>query len=137
MPQDKKGNKRPLGIFENDSEYTKFITQGAKKYAYIDKEDYKIHITVAGVPKKGAKALKKLEDFKDDFVFDYKDTGKNLLIYNDEMEEFEVEDYKGKKQLIKEKYACILIPTTYVLGKAEEYVELLSDESSKRAVFKE
>lgn len=137
MPTDIKGRKRPLGIFENDAEYTQFITQGAKKYAYISKEDYKIYITVAGVPKKGAKALKSLDDFRDDFVFRYEDTGKNLLIYNDEMQEFEVTDYKGKKELIKEKYACVLIPTTYVLGKSEEYCELLTDYSSKRAVYKE
>lgn len=137
MPVDIKQRKRLLGIFENDAEYTQFITQGAKKYAYISKEDYKIHITVAGVPKKGAKALKSLDDFRDDFVFRYEDTGKNLLIYNDEMQEFEVTDYKGKKELIKEKYACVLIPTTYVLGKSEEYCELLTDYSSKRAVYKE
>ena len=137
MPTDIKGKQRPLGVFDNDGEYTQFITQGAKKYAYIDKEDYKIHITVAGVPKKGATALKKLEDFRDDFVFDFKDTGKNLLIYNDDQEEFELEDYKGKKKIIKDKYGCVLIPTTYVLGKAEEYMELVSDESSKRAIFKE
>ena len=87
--------------------------------------------------KSGATALKRLEDFRDDFVFDFKDTGKNLLVYNDEQEEFEVKDYKGNKQIIKEKYACILVPTTYVLGKAEEYMELVSDESSKRAIFKE
>lgn len=136
-PKDIKGKERSLGIFDKDAEYTQFITQGAKKYAYIDKEDYKIHITVAGVPKKGANALKRLEDFQDDFVFDYKDTGKNLLIYNDDMEEFEVTDYKGEKQVIEEKYACVFIPTTYVLGKSEEYMNLLSDESSKRAIFKE
>lgn len=133
----KNGLKRIIGIFENDSNYTKFITQGAKKYAYISKEDYKIHITVAGVPKKGSKALKKLEDFKDDFVFSYKDTGKNLLIYNDDMEEFILEDYKGKKYKVKEKFACVLIPTTYVLGKAIEYSNLINDNFSERAIFKE
>lgn len=31
---------------------TGFITQGAKKYAYIDSDDKKIHITVSGVPKR-------------------------------------------------------------------------------------
>lgn len=136
-PKDKNGKKHIIGIFENDGIYHKFITQGAKKYAYISKEDYKIYITVAGVPKKGKKALKKLEDFKDDFVFDFKDTGKNLLIYNDEMEEFELTDYTGKKQVVKEKFACVLIPTTYVLGKSLEYSNLINDNYSERAIFKE
>lgn len=137
MPKDKNGKKRIIGIFENDENYSKFITQGAKKYAYIDKKNYKINITVAGVPKKGKTALKKLEDFKDDFVFDFKDTGKNLLIYNDDMEEFELEDYKGKKYKVKEKFACILIPTTYVLSKSLEYANLINDSYSNRAIFKE
>lgn len=53
------------------------------------------------------------------------------------MREFEVTDYKGNKQKINEKYGCILIPTTYELGKSEEYAELLSDYSSARAKYKE
>lgn len=136
-PVDTKGVEHLLGVFDNDGSYSSFITQGAKKYAYIDNKDNKIHITVAGVPKKGAKALQKLEDFKDDFVFKYEDTGKNLMIYNDEQIEFELEDYQGHKELLKNKHGAILLPTTYVLGKSEEYCELLSDESSKRAIYKE
>lgn len=85
----------------------------------------------------GAKALKKLEDFRDDFVFKYEDTGKNLLIYNDEMESFELTDYQGNKELVKAKYGCSLVPTTYELGKSEEYSYLISDDSSKRAIFNE
>lgn len=87
--------------------------------------------------KNGAKALKKLEDFKDDFVFDYKDTGKNLLIYNDEMDKFTLTDYQGKCEEITAKFGCTLVPTTYELGKSEEYCYLISDDSSKRAVYKE
>ena len=78
-PKDKKGKKHLLGVFDNDGNYEKFITQGAKKYAYIDSADKEIHITVSGVPKKGAKALKKLEDFKDNFVFRYEDTRKKYV----------------------------------------------------------
>ena len=137
QPKDSKGIKHILGVFEHDASYDKFITQGAKKYAYIDSKDKEIHITVSGVPKKGAKALKKLEDFKDNFVFKYEDTGKNLLIYNDEMESFELEDYQGNKELIDAKYGCSLVPTTYELGKSEEYAYLISDDSAKRAIFKE
>lgn len=126
-----------LGVFDHDAEYKEFITQGAKKYAYTDKKYGDIHITVAGVPKQGAKALKSLEEFKDNFVFDFKYTNKNLLVYNDEMQPFELTDYKGKKLKVTDKFACSLIPTTYELGKSEEYASLISDESSKRAIFKE
>lgn len=137
MPKDIKGKKRMLGVFDHDADYKEFVTQGAKKYAYRDKKYGEIHITIAGVPKQGAKALKSLEEFKDNFVFPFKYTNKNLLVYNDEMEEFELTDYKGKKKKVKDKFACVLIPTTYELGKSEEYASLISDESSKRAIFKE
>lgn len=136
-PKDSDGIEHMLGLFEHDASYDKFITQGAKKYAYIDSEDKEIHITVSGVPKKGAKALKKLEDFRDDFIFKYEDTGKNLLIYNDEMESFELTDYQGNVEIVKNKYGCSLVPTTYKLGKSEEYAYLISDDSSKRAIYKE
>lgn len=52
MPKDINGKTHLIGLFEEDGKYDKFITQGAKKYAYIDSEDKKIHITVSGIPKK-------------------------------------------------------------------------------------
>ena len=72
-PYDKYGISHLIGVFESETKkgrtytYDEFITQGAKKYAV--KIDDNISITVAGVPKCGAKALKRLEDFRDDFVF--------------------------------------------------------------------
>jgi hypothetical protein len=53
------------------------------------------------------------------------------------MEEFELTDYHGKKQLVNDKYGCCLLPTTYTLGKSQEYANLLSHESSKHAIYKE
>lgn len=60
-PKDKKGINHCLGLFDKDGEYKEFITQGAKKYAYIDKKDNEIHITVAGVPKSRCKRIKKFK----------------------------------------------------------------------------
>ena len=136
-PKDIKGKEHLIGLFENDGNYDYFIEQGAKKYAYIDSEDKEIHIVVSGVPKKGRIALKKLEDFKDDFVFDFKDTNKLMLMYNDFQETFELEDYQGNKELIKDRYGCSLVPITYKLGKSIEYSDLLSSEYSERSRFKE
>lgn len=51
--------------------------------------------------------------------------------------EFELEDYQGHKELLKNKYGIVCVPTTYVLGKSEEYSMLISDESSERAIFEE
>ena len=134
-PKDVKGKEHMLGLFDNDAHYDKFITQGAKKYAV--EEEGEIKITVAGVPKSGAKALKRLEDFRDDFIFRFKDTNKNLIIYVDNQEPIKITDYQGNKYIVKDKSGCCLVPTTYVLGKAEEYSNLITDESSKRARYQE
>lgn len=135
-PEDVYNKKHLLGVFEYEGNYQEFITQGAKKYAV--KQDNKIKITVAGVPKeKGAKALKSLNDFRDNFVFSFEDTGKNLLMYIDNQSPFALSDYKGKESIVKDKSGCCLIPTTYVLGKALDYATLVNDNSSHRAIYKE
>ena len=134
-PSDIKGNKHMMGLFEKECNYHKFITQGAKKYAY--EIDGKIHITVAGVPKSGAKALKSLDDFRDDFVFSYNDTNKNLVLYTEEQSPIEVEDYLGLKYLVTDRSGCCILPNTYKLSKSLDYANLVSDDSSARARFKE
>lgn len=140
-PTDSKGEAHLLGVFESETgkgrsfTYDKFITQGAKKYAV--EKDGEIEITVAGVPKKGAKCLKRLEDFRDDLVFDHKYTNKKTLMYNDNQSNFELIDSFGVKLLVTDKSGCCLLPTTYKLGKALEYANLLTDNSSQRAKFKD
>ena len=134
-PSDIKGNKHMMGLFEKECNYDEFITQGAKKYAYII--DGKIHITVAGIPKQGAKALNSLDDFRDDFVFNYSDTNKNLIMYTEEQSPIEVEDYLGLKYIITDKSGCCILPNTYKLSKSLDYANLISDDSSKRARYKE
>ena len=96
-----------------------------------------LEITVSGIPKKGARSLKSLADFKDDHVFEYKDTGKNMVLYNDEMIECDMVDFQGHMEHLTNRFGSTILPTTYVLGKALEYAELLTDESSKRAIYKE
>ena len=150
-PEDIHGESHMLGLFESETKkhqvytYNEFITQGAKKYAYISSDlnkktgeiKDKLHITVAGVPKDGAKALKSLNDFKDDFVFDFEYTNKNLLFYTEKQDKFEFIDYLGFKYTVSDKSGCCLLPTTYELSKSLDYVNLISDNSSKRARYKE
>ena len=100
------------------------------------KQKDKISITVSGVPKSGAKALKDLKDFKDDFIFDYKDTNKNTLMYCENMDKFLLTDYNGVKYEVNDKSGCCLLPTTYKLGKSLEYANLIND-SSRRAIYNE
>lgn len=147
-PKDIKGNKHLLGVFEHEKEnkdskysYLEFITQGAKKYAtrYINEDgEEEIEITVAGVPKgNGSKALKDLNDFRDNFLFKSSDTDKLTLIYIDDQDQNYVYDYLGNKYLNTDKTGCCFIPCSYVLGKAIDYADLLTDNSSQRAIFRE
>ena len=154
-PKDNKGERHILGVFENDGNYEEFITQGAKKYCYtkwINKEKIKedsniqeikdnkakvLEITVAGVPKTGALGLKDITEFKDNLKFDFKYTNKNLLIYSENQENIKITDYQGNEYVVTDKTGCCIVPTTYILSKALDYAELISDNSSKRAKFKE
>lgn len=115
---DQKGNTHTLGIFEEefDNFGKEFITLGAKKYAYTDK-DNNIHITVAGVPKKnGVKCLKSLEDFRDGFIFKGSITGKLMSLYSDETDiNMTVTDYNGDTEDIYFNYGHGLVPCSYLL----------------------
>ena len=139
-PYDIKGNQHILGLFEfetvnnRDHTYDEFITQGAKKYAV--KRDGEIEITVSGVPKKGARCLTSLNQFRDNLVFDFKYTNKNMVIYNDIQKPFDLLDYTGIKYKVDDPTGVCLVPTTYELSKSLEYANLLTDNSSKRALFK-
>lgn len=99
--------------------YKKFITLGAKKYAYED--DDGVHITVAGVKKKeGAKELKKIERFQKDFVF--KSAGQ-CASYNDEDIHYLYID--GCKILTASNVA--LFDTTYTLHPPDAWLDFIDD----------
>lgn len=139
-PEDSKGVKHLLGIFECETgagrkyTYDRFITQGAKKYCV--EIDGQIEITVSGVPKSGNKCLKRIEDFRDDLVFDYKYTNKQTIMYNDNQLPVDIVDYLGVKYKVDDKSGCCLLPTTYKLGKSLDYANLLTDNSTNRSKFK-
>lgn len=134
-PEDSKGIKHLLGVFEYEGRYDKFITQGAKKYC-VEKNG-ELHITVSGVPKKkGDKCLKSIYDFKDDLVFQADITNKKTVIYNDIQFPIDIIDYNGVKYKVEDKSGACLLPAEYTLNKALEYANLLTDNSSERAKFK-
>lgn len=78
-----------LGIAESEElkdEYSEFVTLGAKRYCGRKLKDGKLHITVAGVPKKGSECLNdNIKNFKKGMIFTGAITGKktHTYIYND------------------------------------------------------
>lgn len=80
------GRTYTLGVAELDKICDEFKTLGAKRYAYRS-DDGELHITVAGVPKKGSVCLQNdLSRFQKGFLFDGVTTGKkqHKYIYVDE-----------------------------------------------------
>lgn len=84
-PVVRNGKEYWLGVAVSEDfndEYYEFKVQGAKRYCGLCKRDYKIHITVAGVPKKGAKCLKEnISNFEKGFIFPGVVTGKKTHTY--------------------------------------------------------
>ena len=119
---DIKGTTHYGGVYELDGMYQAFITQGAKKYAYM--EDGNLHITVSGVAKKqGAEALIQaggLDAFREGFVFHH--CGKTESIYNDSPMGFVPVDgrkiYISRNVYIKEQ--------DYTLGRTDEYTDIIN-----------
>lgn len=107
-----KGKRYYLGIFEHDAHYDRFITLGAKRYAF--EEAGKLEITVAGISKsRGAEALKRLgglEAFHDGVTFD--NAGKTAAAYNND--QIHYINIKGEKILTASNICIYDVP--YTLG---------------------
>jgi hypothetical protein len=117
---DPEGKRHYLGIFEPDEQYKRFKTLGAKKYAYEDLNG-ELHITVSGVSKiAGAKELKRLENFKEGFVFRHID--KLMTKYNDDPEPKRI---RIQGHWIDITSNAALLPDTYTLGLSDDYEQLL------------
>lgn len=117
---DPKGKTHYIGIFEKDASYKRFITYGAKKYAYED-PDGTLHITIAGVNKtKGAAELGRLENFKKHFKF--KDAGGLAAVYNDDPD---IKSVRIQGHTVRITSNVMLVKSTYTLGITDEYDELL------------
>ena len=76
------GHEFVLGAAELDKTCSEFITCGAKRYAYRDAKTGELHITVAGVPKKGVASLKDdISNFKKGLIFSGTVSGKKMHEY--------------------------------------------------------
>lgn len=117
-----KGKISRLGHFSFDGLYEDFKTLGAKKYCY--KEDGKIHITVAGLSKKAAKYIEKVEDFKVGLFFDCEKSGRTVAYYNDN-QPIGIQFNDGWKS--KCKYGVAIMPTSYLLGITGDYDILIKN----------
>lgn len=130
-PKDINGIPHRLGIFDDDGQYKKFKTLGAKKYCYVDNDD-KLHMTVSGVRKSAVSQLHDIEDFKDGTVFDVEHAQKLLMSYIDDMTP--IVWNKGQYDEFHSNYqhGICAQPTTYSLGITDDYDSILTMVQNKR-----
>lgn len=121
---DPAGVRHYMGVYENDGSYDRFVTLGAKKYAY--ETNGKLHITVAGVGKEaGAAELQQaggLDAFREGFTFSGPAGGLKAA-YND-LTDLTIE-LEGHRLHIGPNIC--LTPTTYTLGLTADYKRILED----------
>lgn len=130
MATDPSGVTHYMGVFETEDlkdtgfAYRYFKTLGAKKYAYIERENEGVHCTIAGVNKaKGGKELDLhggLQAFDEGFVF--RKAGGTEAVYNDTPQMDHV-DIEGKSLPITANIA--ILPSEYTLGITGEYERIL------------
>ena len=127
---DMKGNRHYIGLFEQDAHYDRFITQGAKRYAY--EQDGHLNVTVSGVTKQrneetgeffAVEELQKLERFKVGMV--WSKAGGTMAVYNDN-DDFDYTDPESGKKIHITKNVAI-IPSTYKMTYAKDYELLLGE----------
>lgn len=130
---DAKGNRHYMGVYEVERDYDKFITMGAKKYAY--EIEGKTFVTCAGVNKKlGGPELEKaggVSAFKTGMVF--KKAGGTESVYNDNVDLWVKRE--GRKLHITDN--VVIRPSEYTLGVTDEYKMLLHRSELMRQLQRE
>ena len=124
---DPKGKTHYMGVFEDEGEYSEFITFGAKKYAFV--KDGKTGVTISGVNKElGAKEIDKaggLKALREGFTF--KEAGGTEAKYNDDPLLDGIDTVMVEGHEIKIIRNLCIKESTYTLGLTADYKRLLED----------
>lgn len=129
-PKTIKGVEKPLGVWDDEGEYSRFRTLGAKRY--ITEHDGNVSITVSGVNKKYAVPYL-LERFGDNVFERFEDslsipaghTGKSTHTYIDDEIAGVVTDYNGKSSRYYERSAVHLEQCGYDMSLSAAYLDYL------------
>ena len=128
VEKDRKGQDHFIGIFEYEGTYDRFISCGAKRYAY--EQDGHMSITVAGVTKEvneetgipfAVEELGSLENFHEGMK--WVKAGGIAAVYNDH-DDFMYTDPESGQQLHIGKNVA-LVPSTYEMTFESDYRKLL------------
>lgn len=129
MPKTIEGKVKVLGAFENEGTYTRFKTQGAKRYIY--ELDGEIYLTVAGLnPDLGVEYLKKgkgdiFERFTDGLRVPSKYSGRLIHSYIDEERYGTMTDLHGVTCEYAQMSSVHLEPAIYTMGISGEFLRAI------------
>lgn len=129
IPKTINGESKMLGAFEIDGVYTRFKTQGAKRYLYEDKKG--IHAVVAGMnPKTGVEYITShyenaFDAFEDGLIIPSGYSGRMVHTYIDESREGELTDMYGITAHYKQLSAVHLAPAPYTMGISGEFIRAI------------
>lgn len=130
---DSKGCRHYMGVYEQEADYDRFITLGAKKYAYD--QDGTVHVTCAGVGKAAGgpelAAAGGLEAFRTGMVF--RKAGGTEAVYNDNINR--VINIDGHDLRITDN--VVIRPSEYTIGLTDEYKMLLHRAELMKQLYRE
>ena len=138
MPKTIKGEVKMLGAFETDGEYTRFKTQGAKRYLYT--ENNELHAVVAGLnPKSGAEYLRThfdnpFEAFKNGLVVPSGYSGRLVHTYIDTPREGYMTDIYGNTAHYSQLSGVHLEPTSYSMGISGDFIRAIKYIKEKEVI---
>lgn len=137
-PKTIKGIQKQIGVWDYEGTYNYFKTLGAKRYIYFDNDG--LHVTIAGVSKKGVVEYftnkysnvsretfikKVLQDFESDLVIPENYTHKLTHTYIDDTMSGMVKDYKGSDFIYYEKSGVHLSKTDYKMSLSQAFINYI------------
>lgn len=143
-PKTANGKEKIIGVWEDEGEYEKFKTLGAKRYLTFRHESKTFEdnglkvqlteplhqITLAGAHKAKTtaflrKSLRPFEEFRNNLTIDSDHSGRLTLTYIDEETEGDIIDMYGVPYHYKELSSVHMEPSEYNLSMSEEFIRYL------------
>lgn len=125
-PKDIKGVRHHIGLFEVDGHYDNFKTLGAKRYAVMKGDQFKI--TVAGLSKGAASYIEEIggmEAFVDGLTVPAEKSGRLTHTYSEETAKNLITDYMGNTCRMEQHGFIHLEPSPYVLTVSDDYTRFV------------
>ena len=134
QPKTIEGIEKPIGVWDNDGNYKRFKTLGAKRYL-VEFENGDMELTVAGLSKRNGldymRENRSNDDtfnlFNDDLYIPAEKTGKMTHTYIDELKEFNIVDYNNCESYISVKSGVHLEKCDFTLSVTRQYISFIEN----------